>query len=176
MTRGMKGCYVYFVDKETEKYFKSKIKNILDYEKTVISTKKVVSPYTRDMVRIPLLGNAPCGNPFWSEENIEEYIDIEKSKIKNGYSYFILRAVGDSMNLAGINDGDLVLVRQQETAENGDTVVALVDNESTIKELHYSENVILLKPRSKNKSHKPIIVSEDFKIQGKVITTMSNFL
>ena len=85
----------------------------------------------------------------------------------------MLRAFGDSMNKAGINDGDLVLVRQQQTAENGDKVVALIDDEATIKEFHHEGDMIILKPQSTNSKHRPIILTWDFKIQGvveKVIT------
>jgi repressor LexA len=66
----------------------------------------------------------------------------------------------------------LVLVRQQTTANNGDLVVALIDDEATIKEFQHMNGAIILKPRSRNKAHKPIILTRDFKIQGKVITTI----
>src|ERR1035437_156294 len=104
MTRGMKGCYVYFVDKETERFFKSRIETGENYSKFVAP---VLSPITWKMLRVPLVGSAPCGNPLLGEQNIEKYILVEKSKIKSGFEYFILRAEGDSMNLASINDGDL---------------------------------------------------------------------
>ncbi|MCX7018440.1 MAG: hypothetical protein NTY46_05470 [Candidatus Sumerlaeota bacterium] len=72
------------------------------------------------------------------------------------------------MNRAGINDGDLVLIRQQETAEEGDRVVALIDDEATIKELHFGPTEIILKPCSTNPKHKPIILNREFHIQGVV--------
>lgn len=119
-------------------------------------------------VKIPVLGNVSCGSPIFAEENIETYIPVSDRFIKTSYSYFILRASGDSMDDAGINDGDLVLIRQQQTAYNGDMVVALIDNEATIKEFHHKGNMIVLKPKSKNSIHQPIILSEDFRIQGVV--------
>lgn len=76
------------------------------------------------------------------------------------------------MNKTGINDGDLVLVRKQDYADNGNWVVALIDDGVTIKELFVSENAIILKPCSTNSAHKPIILNRDFKIQGVVVTTI----
>ena len=100
MTRGMRGCYLYFVDKGTEKYFKSRL--IANSNKKAASIK---SPYA-EMVQIPLVGTAPCGAPLLGEQNIEEYILVEKPKSKSGFKDYILRAEGDSMDLAGIQDGD----------------------------------------------------------------------
>lgn len=126
-------------------------------------------------INVPLVGSAPCGAPFFAEQNIEALIPVSTKLLTSSDKYFLLRAIGDSMNLKGINDGDLVLVRQQNTAENGDTVVALIDDEATIKEFERSRDVVLLKPKSKNKLHTPIILDNNFIIQGKVITTISGF-
>jgi len=164
MTRGMKGCYVYFVDKETQEYFKSKINGEVRPQK---SFTPVLSPITIDMVQIPLVGSAPCGNPLLGEENIEEYISVDKAKIKPGFDYFILRAEGDSMNLAGIQDGDLVLCRQQLKADTGDKVVSLLGDNVTIKV--YGERVggvRKLLPKSTNKIHVPIVPEEGDTVQG----------
>ena len=79
------------------------------------------------------------------------------------------------MNNEGINDGDLVLIRQQQTANNGDLVVALIDDEATIKEFHQTGDAIILKPKSSNKKYVPIILTQDFIIQGVVVATISNF-
>lgn len=126
-------------------------------------------------INVPLVGVAPCGAPLLAEQNIEAMIPVSIQLAKPTHKYFLLRAVGDSMNLKGINDNDLVLVRQQNTAENGDTVVALIDDEATIKEFEKRKDVVLLKPKSRNKKHHPIILTEDFLIQGKVVTTISDF-
>lgn len=121
---------------------------------------------------MPLLGNVACGAPIFAEENIEAFISISDKLIKPSNRYFILRASGDSMDDVGINDGDLVLIRQQQTAQNGDQVVALIDDEATIKEFHHNENIIVLKPRSKSSKHQPIILTNDFRIQGVVETVI----
>ena len=117
-------------------------------------------------VKIPLLGSVACGMPIFADENIEAEISISVELIKKGYKYFLLRAEGDSMNEAGINNGDLLLIRQQQDAENGDRVLALIDNEATVKEYNKSGGVVILKPKSTNKIHQPIILRSDFKIQG----------
>lgn len=124
-------------------------------------------------VKIPLLGEVACGLPIFAEENIEAEVTVSVKLLKKGYRYFLLRAKGDSMNKAGINDGDLVLIRQQQHAENGDKVVALIDDEATIKEYHHNGSLIVLKPRSDNKKYQPIILSDDFRIQGVVETVIS---
>ena len=95
---------------------------------------------------------------------------VDAAKIKPGFAYFVLRAQGDSMNLSGINDGDLVLCRQQLKAETGDRVVALLGGENvTIKEYGPRENGIrLLLPKSTNKSHDPITPEEGDSVQGVV--------
>ncbi len=124
-------------------------------------------------VKVPLLGEVACGTPIFAEENIEAFIPVSDKLIKSSYHYFILRASGDSMDEAGINDGDLVLIRQQQIAKNGDKVVALIDDEATIKEFQNNGNMIVLKPRSKNSKHQPIILTTDFRIQGIVETVIS---
>lgn len=124
-------------------------------------------------VDIPLVGNVACGTPILAEENIETMIPVSIKLARSPYRYFLLKASGDSMNEKGINDGDLVLVRQQSTAENGDIVVALIDDEATIKEFQISDKTIVLKPRSTNKQHKPVVLTRDFQIQGVFVTSIS---
>ena len=123
-------------------------------------------------VDIPLVGMVTCGVPILAHENIEGFIPVSVSLAKPGFKYFLLRAKGDSMNKAGINDGDLILVRQQSVAQNGDIVVALIDDEATVKEFQHSKNCVVLMPRSNNKKHKPIILTENFQVQGVAVTTI----
>lgn len=123
-------------------------------------------------IDIPLIGIVTCGMPILAQENIEGYIPVSITLARPGFKYFLLKASGDSMNKAGINDGDLLLVRQQSTANNGDRVVALIDDEATVKEFHRSKEAIVLMPKSSNKKHNPIILTEDFHIQGIVITVI----
>ncbi len=123
-------------------------------------------------VAIPLVGTASCGMPILAQENIEAMIPVSTALAKPGSSYFLLRAKGDSMNEAGINNGDLILIKQQPTANNGQNVVALIDDEATIKEYQHKGDFVTLLPRSNNKVHQPIILTQDFKIQGVVIATI----
>ena len=101
-------------------------------------------------IKLPLIGNIACGTPILAVENIEAEIPVSIDLIKGSSKHFLLKAVGNSMNKAGINDGDFVLVKQQNTAENGNIVVALIDDEATIKELHKTREAILLKPDRKS--------------------------
>lgn len=117
-------------------------------------------------VNIPLVGNVPCGTPLLAVENIETTISVTRSLVKSPNKYFILRASGDSMNEAGIKDGDLLLIKQQPTACEGDRVVALINDEATVKSIHFGDGAAILMPRSTNKNHKPIIVRDDFIVQG----------
>lgn len=121
-------------------------------------------------VNIPLVGAIACGKPILAVENIEAYIPYEvKGDPKE---YFFLRAIGDSMNKTGIDDGDIVLVKKQQTADPGDKVVALIEDEATIKIFKKDKDKIILEPRSSNPAHKPIYVFEDLQIQGKVMNVI----
>ena len=123
-------------------------------------------------VKIPLLGTIACGLPILAEENIEAMIAVSTKLAKLPDKYYLLQASGDSMNEKGINDGDLVLVKQQSSANNGDIVVALIDDEATIKELKVNSDNVVLMPRSSNKTHTPIILSRDFIVQGIFVSTI----
>jgi len=127
-------------------------------------------------IDVPLVGSVACGKPILAEENIEGYIPVSTKIAKPGARHFFLQARGDSMDKAGIQDGDIVLVRHQLTANEGDRVVALIDDEATIKEYRRSNGMVVLMPRSTNPKHKPIILTEDFKVQGVVITVIPKHL
>ncbi|MBU0648190.1 transcriptional repressor LexA [Patescibacteria group bacterium] len=155
----------------------------LEYKKIILRTKTGNIQLKNDpestsshaqTVSVPIVGTVSCGSPIWAEENIEGYVAVSTSIIKKGSKYFLLHASGDSMNMAGINDGDLALVRQQPTAQNGDKVVALIDDEATIKEYRHAGNSIILQPKSTNLKHFPIILTDDFQIQGVVENVISN--
>lgn len=125
-------------------------------------------------IEVPLVGGCPCGAPLLAVENVEMLIPVSVHLARPPHQYFLLRADGDSMDEAGIPDGDLVLVRRQQHAEDGDRVVALVDDEATIKELRRSADAVALVPRSTNKKHKPIVLTRDFLIQGVVVASIPN--
>ena len=151
------------------------VRDLLDIDalskKTDDGTNKNAITLTKT-TNIPLLGSIACGTPILAIENIEAEIPVSVELIKGSNKYFLLRAKGNSMNEAGINDSNLVLVKQQYTAENGDRVVALIDDEATIKEFYNKGETIVLKPKSTEKKHQPIILTRDFKIQGIVVAVI----
>ena len=123
-------------------------------------------------VNVPLVGSVPCGAPMLAKQNIETYIPVSTALAKKGSKYFLLRATGDSMNLAGINDGDILLVRQQEIANKDDKVVALIDEEATVKMFEKTNDAVILRPKSKNPAHKPIVLTDNCRIQGVVVAVL----
>ncbi len=119
------------------------------------------------VLKVPLLGRIAAGLPMMAEQNIDTYLDLPPDP-KNRKVDFALRVSGDSMTGDHIKDGDIILVRAQDTAENGDIVVALMHDQATVKRLHRTEGSIQLRPS--NPSYEPIKVSGDIKIQGKVLS------
>lgn len=124
-------------------------------------------------VDVPLVGMVSCGALMLAEENIQAHIPVSTKLARPPHRYFLLKAQGDSMDQKGINDGDLVLVRQQTVAKDGDTVVALIDDKATIKEFRIGAETYVLRPRSNNKKHQPIVLTKDFQVQGVVVTTIA---
>ena len=103
----------------------------------------------------PIVGRVVCGDPNAEEENIEEYVDLPASIFGSG-ELFILEAYGDSMNLAGIDEGDLIVVRRtNERPPEGELVVALTNGENNLKRIHYDDEnrLICLCPESNNPVH-----------------------
>jgi len=129
-----------------------------------------------ETVNLPLVGTVACGLPILAEENIEAYIPVSTNLARNNSNYYLLRASGDSMNEAGIEDKDILLVRQQSTAEIGDRVVALINDEATVKFFERKDNAVILRPKSTNIKHKPIILTENCQIQGVVIAVLPSDL
>lgn len=111
---------------------------------------------------IPIVGQIACGNPILAEEYIEDYVYLPDVMMKNE-KYFILKAKGDSMINAGISDGDMVLIKRQDIADEGQIIVALVDNEATLKRFYKEREMIRLHPE--NEEMEDILVSSCL-IQG----------
>lgn len=117
-----------------------------------------------EMVSLPVIGTVAAGQPILAEENIEDYFPVPSEYVPSGES-FILKVKGDSMINAGIFNGDQIFVNCTNTANNGDTVVALIDDSATVKTFYKEDDHIRLQPE--NDSMDPIIVN-DCKILGKV--------
>ena len=118
---------------------------------------------------VPIVGRVTAGEPILAIENIEGYIHLDRSLISSE-NVFLLRVHGDSMIKAHIQDGDFALVKPQPNAENGEIVVALIEDEATIKRIFKKRNLIRLEPANPNME--PIVVKKGEKrvaIVGKVI-------
>lgn len=114
--------------------------------------------------RIPLIGRIAAGQPIWAEQNLEAFIDFPlESWERRNYKFFALRITGDSMKDAGILDGDIGIFRFQNQAEPGTIVVALVDNEATVKFYYRQGNRVIL--RSANEAY-PDMILPKVDIQG----------
>lgn len=127
-------------------------------------------PALPDMREVPVLGRVPAGRPLLAEENLEGFLPVAR-EMAQGREVFALKVKGDSMIEDGILDGDYLIVRRQETAENGDIVCVLIDGETTLKRFHRKGNAITLRPANKN--YPPVVVSAEepggFRILGKAI-------
>ncbi|MDE4541763.1 transcriptional repressor LexA [Thermoanaerobacterium sp. R66] len=123
--------------------------------------------YISDVVKLPVIGKVTAGTPILAVQNIEEYYSVPRDLI-TGYESesFILKVRGESMINAGILDGDYIIIRKQSYADNGDIVVALMEDEATVKRFYKESNHIRLQPE--NPSMNPIIV-DDVMILGKVV-------
>ena len=125
----------------------------------------------REMVQIPVVGRVAAGEPILAAQNITDYFPLPAEYAPNA-DCFMLQVKGESMINAGIFDGDLVFVKRQETASNGDMVVALIDDGATVKTFYKEDGYIRLQPE--NDAMEPIIV-RDVLILGKVFGVIRIF-
>ena len=120
----------------------------------------------RDMVNVPMVGRVAAGQPILAEENIEGYFPVPAEFMPKEPT-FMLQVKGESMINAGILNGDHILVKEQKTAENGEKVVALIDDSATVKTYYKENGHYRLQPE--NDYMEPIIVEGNLEILGKVI-------
>lgn len=120
----------------------------------------------REVVNVPIIGRVAAGEPLLAVENIESYFPIPSELLPNMQT-FMLHVTGESMINVGILDGDSVLVQQQSNAENGDMVVALVEDSATVKTFYREDGYYRLQPE--NDHMDPILIHGDLSILGKVI-------
>ena len=123
------------------------------------------------LVSLPIVGTVTAGLPILAVENIEDSIGFPRSLLPDD-DCFVLRVRGDSMINAGLYDGDMAIVKRQEFADNGDVVVALLEDEATIKRFYRQQGRIRLQPE--NPIHQPIIV-DSATILGKVVMSIHSF-
>ena len=136
-----------------------------------IKTSKIQKRNT-ELNYVPLVGTIACGTPMLAEQNIESYIPISKELIGQG-TFFALHAKGDSMINANIEDGDFVIVRQQNYANEGDIIVALIDEEATLKRyfLDKKQQKIRLHPENDELSD---IFFDNINIQGVAVKVLKD--
>jgi len=127
-----------------------------------------------NLTRIPILAGIPAGEPNTAYEDIEGYVELNDLLTRRAIQkdVFALRVKGDSMIEAGIMDEDVAIIKKQPTANNGDIIAALLDNnEVTLKRLRYKKNKPFLEPANKN--YQPIY--KDFKVMGKLINILRRY-
>lgn len=151
----------YYIEKLTDEGYLSKSPN----KNRAVSFKKNAS------VNIPLIGTVTAGQPIFAYENYEDYYSFPAGSFK-GSDLFMLSVQGESMIEAGIYDGDKIIVRKQSVAENGDIVVALIDDSATVKRFFKRDGYFVLHPE--NETMQDIIVNE-VAILGIVIGLVRKF-
>lgn len=122
-------------------------------------------------VSIPVIANVGCDDlSVFAQQEVDEFLEVDKRIVEEEDGDIVaVRAIGNSMNDAGINTGDYVLIRFTDHAETGDRVAAIVNDMVTVKRLEKRDGMTILWPESKDPKFKPIILKEDFKIAGKVL-------
>ena len=129
------------------------------------------SPLSRGR-SVPLVGKVTAGQPILAIENIEDYLIIPNDLAAQEEDLFALRVQGESMIEAGILDGDIVVVHSQDQAENGDIVVALIEDEATLKRIFYEDGHVRLQPE--NHAMSPIIVDRA-NVRGRLVALIRRF-
>lgn len=144
---------------------------MIEYDGESIITDKIEKVKV-EMNSVAVLGSISCGVPLLEEEFAEEYVQLPVSMFGKG-EFFFLRANGDSMIEAGIDHGDLVLIRKQSEAKDGQIVVALVDNRNTLKRFFVDEQKQCIRLHPENKTMEDILV-KDCQIQGVAVKVIKN--
>ena len=134
----------------------------------------VMNKTNRETASVAMVGAIACGTPIYAEENIQEYYRFPVALLGQG-TYFMLRAKGESMIDAGISDGDLVLVRQQNTADPGQIVVALVDDEATLKRFYPEPENQRIRLHPENETMEDIYV-ENCLVQGVAVKALKDLV
>lgn len=118
-------------------------------------------------VQIPLVGRVAAGAPIIAEENIEEYLSFPKSMVK-GDGLYALRVQGDSMKDAGIFDGDIAIIQKRDSAQDGEIIVALIDDDATLKYFYQDKEKNCARLEPANSAYKPIY-TESLLVLGKLV-------
>jgi repressor LexA len=165
----VKGAYDHVKALEKKQYIKlnnhrSRTIEVLDQDEEIHSDVALID--------IPVLGNVAAGKPLFAEENFDGTVKLPSEYLRNGHRHFALHVRGDSMSGVGILDGDIGVFAHQVVAENGDIVVAMVDEAVTLKRFYKEKNRIKLK--AENPDY-PSIFSQDVRILGKLALLMRDY-
>jgi len=127
-----------------------------------------------DIREVPLIGRVAAGEPILAAENVESTLNVDAGFVPSG-DVFALQVQGDSMRNVGIMDGDIVLARHQTSAQQGEIVVAVIEEEATVKRYYQDGHNVRLMPE--NEAYQPIVVHdpESFRIAGKIVGLMRRF-
>jgi repressor LexA len=156
---------------QRKQYLEKKPDTARGFRVVKTSSGNKVTPKT-DVHYIPLYGSVAAGEPIFASDNIQGYVTLERNP-KGHNIHFALKVKGDSMMDAGIYDGDIVIVRKQDTADNGDIVIALLEDEATVKTLR--NNKIKAYLEAANSRYKAIM-NQPFSVIGKVIELRRQYL
>lgn len=129
-------------------------------------------------VMLPVVGSMSCGGlTVYAEPVFDEYIRVDRRFLHGRHSdnTVLIRAMGSSMVDAGVSDGDLVVTEKTTEAISGDNVVAIIDDKAVLKQIHFTDNAVILRPMSHDPIHTTIVLSEDFEIFGKMVDVIKNF-
>ena len=148
-------------------------KGMIQYDGKEIRT-DLIDKIKPNVTRAAILGGVSCGVPKLAEENIEEYVSLPESLFGKG-EFYILRAKGDSMIEVGIDDGDLVVIKAQNYARNGEIVVALIDDEATLKRFYKEEKINKVRLHPENSKMEDIIVDNCI-IQGIAVKVIKDLI
>ena len=164
-----------YMNEETVNEMSKKIMEMYNYIMDNSNIKKHdnnIIPLPDEPIRLPVVGKISAGLPILAIENIIDYAFAPQSLIKKGNTYFYLLVQGDSMNLK-FNDGDYILVQQQDILDNDEIGVFLIEEDATVKKYKEENGIIILYPMSSNPKHEPQIYNPKktkIKILGKVIS------
>ena len=161
--------------------YPANLSNLPGYPPTLSNLRSFTNPESAGIIYLPLVGKVAAGNPMLAQENISEYIPVSSSLFGAKKADFALKVKGDSMTGDHILDGDIIIARSQNTADNGDIVVALIGDEAVVKKIYRSKDKVEL--RSSNPAYLPIEIaagsgdqasessqgSKNLIVQGKVI-------
>jgi repressor LexA len=127
----------------------------------------------KEFKEIPILGTVAAGRPIMAEENIDGAIRLHKSHLKKGREYFALKVRGDSMEGAGVMDGDTAIIEQQNVVKNGEIAVVMLDDAVTLKTFYLESARIRLQPE--NPKYSPIFCSRDLRVLGRLAMVLRSY-